>query len=84
MRAILDAILLFIGAESLTDLEYSSIELDSAGYNEETYAALLGVLDSRESVSSMKERLKYTFLAKGVAVEDPDSAKSNIFIGAEL
>lgn len=84
MREILDAILAFIGAESLTDEEYESIDPDTLSTDLARYNYLLSVLDSRESVSSLQERLRYYYLAKGVQVPVVDSGKTNIFIGAPL
>lgn len=84
MRAILDAILAFIGAESLTDSEFDSIDLEDASNDVDNYNALLAILDLRESVSSMQDRLRYYYLAKGVSVSEVSSGKSNILVGAEL
>jgi hypothetical protein len=86
MRAFLDAVLSFIGATSLTDEEFAYCEeqIEDTSDNVANYNTLLGVLDLRESVSSMKKRLEYYYLAKGVAVEESSNAKSNIFIGGEL
>lgn len=84
MRDFLNAILAMIGTSSLTDLEYSSIDLDTQAYNIETYNALLGVIDSRETVSSTRDRLRYYFLARGVDIPTSSAAKSNIYIGSVL
>lgn len=84
MRAILDAILSFIGATSLTDLEFAGIGLDDTSDDLANYEALLGVLDSRELVSGMQKRLQYYYVAKGVDVPVADLGKSNILIGAPL
>lgn len=85
MRDFLNAILVFIGSTSLTDDEFESIDLESHGYNQATYAALSEVLDSRESVSSMQDRLKFFFQSKGVTVSEVVPAgKTNIYIGDVL
>ena len=86
MRAFLNAILAFIGAESLTDeeFEYCDEQLSSSAYDVATYTALDSVLADRESVSSNRDRLRYYFLARGVAVGELDQGKSNILIGAPL
>ncbi len=86
MRAFLDAVLAFIGATSLTDEEFGFCEgeIDDTSDDIANYETLLGVLDLRESVSSMKQRLQYYYLAMGVAVEDPSNAKTNILIGSAL
>lgn len=84
MRAILNAILSFIGSTSLTDNEYDSLEIEDTSDDLANYEALLAVLDSREDVSTQKERLEQYYLAKGVAVSEPVVAKSNILVGGEL
>lgn len=86
MRQFLNFILDFIGAESLTNDEYSSITLedDSFTYNQEKYDALLTVLESREDVSDAKDRLKYEFMAKGVDVEEAEDDITGIYLGDEI
>jgi hypothetical protein len=84
-RDFLNAVLAWIQTSSLTDEEYDSVSLVSAGYDQSTYAALSLVLDSRESVSSLQDRLKAFFESKGVEVTAVvSSGKSNIFLGSEL
>jgi hypothetical protein len=84
LRDFLNGILAFIGAESLTDLEFDSLTIDSAAYNSDTYEALSSVLESRESVSTIQDQLYFYFKAKGVEVTEASTAKSNIFIGDAL
>lgn len=87
MRDFLDAILDFIGSESLTDEEFESIDEElEADYTKEVYLALKGVLEARESVSGQPKKLKLYFVAKGIDVSDTSSVtpKSNIFIGSKL
>lgn len=87
MRAFLDAILEFIGSESLTDEEFDTTDLpEPPAYSTLTYLALKEVLESRESVSTQGERLKFYFKAKGVDVGDEPATtpKSNIYIGSNL
>jgi len=83
MRQTLNGILLFIGASSLTDDEWSSIDLGEEPSQVEIYNALLSILEARESVSSTLSRLKYYFQAKGVEVEAAQG-QSNIFVGGAL
>ena len=87
LRIFLNNILAFIGTTSLTDEEFDSIELEAAGWDQATYDVLSEVLVAREAVSSMQERLKYAFRARGIEV-DPSAvstnAKSNILIGGPL
>lgn len=86
MRAIFDAILAFIGATSLTDseFEYCDEQLSDALDSLKNYETLDAVLAARESVSSERDRLRYYYLAKGVAVGELTKGKSNILIGAPL
>lgn len=86
MRAFLDAVLSFIGATSLTDIEFEFVEGEQEDTSDQlkNYQTLDSVLDSRESVSSLRDRLRYYYLAKGVAVGELETGKSNILIGAPL
>lgn len=83
----MDAILAFIGAESLTDEEFAYSEIDALEteeYSTAVYDALVVVLDARELVSTMRDKLGYYFRAKGVEITTPTAARSNIFLGAGL
>ena len=84
MRDFLNAILSFIGATSLTDNEFDALEIDSATYDAATYSALSGVLVSRESISTLHEKLAFYFQAKGVSITVTNTGKSNIFLGGVL
>jgi hypothetical protein len=90
LRDFLDAILSFIGSESLDDEEFDGIDLpEPPEYTEASYLALKQVLNDRESVSVQAERLKLYFLARGVDLGDSESIpanppQSNILIGGEL
>lgn len=84
MRSFLNGILTFIGAESLTDLEYDSITLVDQDYDQATYDALALILENREAISTMQDRLIGYFKAKGVDVAANDTGKSNIYIGSVL
>lgn len=82
MRDYLNAILAFIGVESLTDEEFDAIELEDTDNLVDNYNALLGLLESREAISESRTRLQYYFLAKGADVgSDSPSGSSNIFVG---
>jgi hypothetical protein len=87
-REVCDVILDFIGSESLTDEEWSTIDdLTMSSTPQELYDALFSVLESRESVSTMTERLQSYFLAKGVDVteaEETEDTESKIFLGDDL
>lgn len=87
MREFLDAILGVIGSETLTDDEFSTIEITETTYTEATYDALKAVLQAREDVSGQVKRLKLYFLARGVEfvkTQPTKVPKSNIFLGSEL
>lgn len=88
MREFLDAILEFIGSESLTDNEFEGVELTSPpSYTKETYEALKTILENREGVSGQTKKLKLYFIAKGIDLSSSPAvhvANSNIFIGTPL
>lgn len=85
LREFLNAILNVIGASSLTDDEYETVDLDGNNFDLDTYEALLSVLNSRELVSNTVDRLRYYFLARGVEISEVDSQdESNILIGGSL
>lgn len=84
MRDTLDGILEAIGAESLTDEEFYSVEIDDINDPSEVYAALLLVLDSRGLVGNMPDRLRYYYLSKGIVFGEEERSKSNIFVGAPI
>lgn len=87
-REFLDAILDFIGSESLTDAENDALGLSGTpDYTKEAYEALKLVLEGREDVSGQGKRLKLYFIAKGVDLSTSPATyipKSNILIGGEL
>lgn len=87
-RQFLDAILEFIGSESLTDAENATLTLSgSPDYSKAAYEALKTVLESREGVSGQGKRLKLYFIAKGTDLSTSPPvhiARSNILIGGEL
>ena len=84
MREILNGILSFIGAESLTDEEYASIIIEDGTDNREIYLALRHVLAARELTSNMYQRLAYYFKAKGVSISEKPESRSNIFVGSSI
>lgn len=84
MRAFLNAILAFIDAASLSDVEYASIELTEQEYTQETYDALLTIIDERETVSNTRDRLRYYFLARDVVISESIPAETNIYAGDVL
>jgi len=84
LRNFLNAILAFIGAESLTDEEYDSLNVEAQDYSQQTYDELAGVLEERESVSTIQDRLVAYFAARGTNVTALDTGKSNIFLGSVL
>lgn len=86
LREFLNAILITIGAESLTDDEFETVDdsLLPNVWDQDHYDALAAVLDTRDGVSTSQERLVFQFKAKGVDVDALETGKSNIFIGAVL
>lgn len=88
MRAFLNAILAFIGSESLTDQEFDAIpESLEQAYTEDVYDALKAVLTERESVSGQLKKLKLYFIARGVEFSSTQKAvtpRSEILVGGAL
>lgn len=84
MRDFLDAILAFIGAESMTDDEYATITSTLPLYDQESYDDLSRILVSRESVSVYHDRLLGYYEARGVDIDPAETGKSNIFLGSTL
>jgi hypothetical protein len=86
MRDFIDAILVFIGTSSMTDGEFESLSIVSYGYDQETYEAILAMINAyRDGVSTLPDRLKAYFEAKGVEISTPQpTAKSHIFVGGDL
>lgn len=84
MRDFLDSILEFIAALSLTDDEYATCTSTLPLYDQDTYSDLARVLETRENVSVMQDRLTAFYKAKGVEFTPLDTGKSNIFIGSVL
>lgn len=85
MRAFLNAILSFIGSESLTDVEFDALTVTVQEYSLANYEALKLVLEAREGVSGQLQRLKDYFTAKGVDITaGARAAASQIFVGASL
>ncbi len=87
MRDFLNAILAFIGAESLTDQEWddSTFEAgDTQAYTLSVYNGLKLILESRESVSNQVEKLAAYFEARGLTVSSDYAPTSQIFVGSPL
>lgn len=84
MRTYLNSLLAFIGSTALTDDEWAPItatvqQLDQASYN-----ALSGVIQGREGISTMHDRLNGLYTAKGVDYIPAKGGTSNILIGLPL
>jgi hypothetical protein len=84
LRAFIDAILDFIGAASLSDEEFDSLEIESAALDTDTYNAIYAILQARELVSNTVDRLRYYFQAANVYIPTASQAKSNIVVGRAL
>ncbi len=84
MRDFLNSVLAFINATSLTDGEFDTVEATVAIYSQETYDDLARILETRESVSTMQERLIAVYAAKGVDVSEAETGKTNIYLGDVL
>lgn len=84
MRDFLNSILDFIGAPSLTDDEFATVESQFMIYDQGTYDDLSRILAGRELVTGMQERLTAFYKAKGVELTPAKTGRSNIFLGAAL
>ena len=85
MREDLDNILSMIAEPSLTNTEFFALTINVAGWNIETFNALLSVLTSRESVTLKRKELASLFRTMGVDLPaDAVKGASNIFVGAVL
>lgn len=84
MRDFLNAILSFIGSESLTDDEFDTVEATLPLYDQATYDDLSRICESRGSVNDSQERLVNYYNAKGVEVSEADTGSSDIFVGSVL
>lgn len=84
MRDFLNTILSFIGAASLSDDEFSSVDEDlDTSEEQDVYDTLLVILNDRGSVTDAANRLRYYYLAKGVDFSEGNGS-SNILVGGGL
>lgn len=87
MRAWLNSILIFIGATSITDVEYAALNalnLEVDNYNQAAYDELSKILEARESVSDLHDKLVAYFKVKGTDVVSNSIGKSTIYLGSVL
>ena len=84
MRDFLNGILSFIGAESLTDEEFDTVEAELPLYDQATYDDLARICEARGSVNDSQERLVAYYTAKGVDVDANDTGSSDIYLGSVL
>lgn len=84
MRDFLNGILAFIGASSLTDSEFGTVTATIPAYDQSTYDNLASILESREAVSVLQDKLVAYYKAKGTDVAAADTGRSNIYIGSVL
>jgi hypothetical protein len=84
LRTFIDSILSFIGAVTLSDAEWATLsDLTDLHYTLANYTRILAVVDAREAVSGVRDRLTFYFQAAGVEIAEPET-KSNIYIGDAL
>lgn len=87
MRSFLNTVLQFIGAATLTDAEFvfAQTQIQTAAWDQATYACLSQILAERELVSSLQVRLQKAFEARGVeVVQVVADGRSNIYLGDVL
>lgn len=83
-RDFLNAILGFISSTSLTDAEFLTAQGTANIFDQTSYDDLARILETREDVSTMQDRLTHFYSAKGVKVKSVVTGSTNIFIGAVL
>lgn len=87
MREWFSAVFAFIGTTSVTDAEWLGVnatDITTQVYNQSAYNEMDKILASRDSVSTMRERLVGVFKAKGTDVTATSTAKTNIYLGDAL
>ena len=85
MRDFINSILAFIGTTAVTDAEFAMIRAITPVYDQDLYIDLVAILDSREAVTTTRDRLRYFFLARGIPVGPvPITGKSRILVGEVL
>ena len=84
MRAFLNGILAFIVAESLTDEEFATVTATVVAYDQATYDDLSRILESREAISTVQDRLYAYYKARGASINEASTGKSNILLGMVL
>lgn len=83
-RYFVNDILRFIGAETLTDVEFATIESTENEYTPELYLEIFAILQSRGTLSDQEERLVLYFEARGVDVAEASTSVSNILMGGSV
>lgn len=85
LRDFLNAIFSLIGAESLTDEEFGTVDEDTPVgiYDQALYDVLSAILIERDAVSNTKDRLVAFFKVKNVDVSETETP-TNILIGGSL
>jgi hypothetical protein len=84
VRDFLNAILTFIVADSLTDDEFETVTAELTLYDQTTYDDLSRILEAREAVSVLQDRLLAYYQARGAEITAADTGKSNIYLGSVL
>lgn len=84
MRDFLDAILDFIVASSLTDVEFETVVSEIPILDQNTFDDLSRILATRDLVSTYQARLLAYYTAKGVVVSTTPIPNSQIYIGDVL
>lgn len=84
MRDFLNSILYFIGSESMSDEEFSTVLSTYEVYDQSTYDDLLRIVNVRGSVSNEAERLSGYFTARGANFTPANIGRTNIFMGCPL
>jgi hypothetical protein len=86
-RSVTNAILRFIGQETLTDAEWATLDITTATPAADVYEELAGLLDARGATDATLERLRLYFEAKGVVIgsePEREAGSTHIIIGSDL
>lgn len=83
-RYFVNDILRFIDAETLTDVEFGTIESTNKEYTQQLYNELFAILQSRGDLSDQEARLGMYFKSKGISISEATESYTNILVGGSV
>jgi hypothetical protein len=87
IRVTLNKALTFIGQATLTDEEFTTLDLDDDASDLDQYNGLKSVINERGGTPAVFRRLASYYKAKGLTFSDDDEAppaKTNVYMGSAL